>query len=184
LAVKRHVIKKCHKFGIGLPSHVDEAYAIDKANNNNLWTDAIAKEMKNVRVAFKILEGDETVPAVHQQIRCHGIFNVKMDGFARKFRMVAGGHMTEAHAMLTYASVVSRESVRIILSMAALNDLNVKAAGIQNAYLTTPVLSKKIWTRLGHEFGSSADKKAIIVHALCSLKSASASFRNHLADYM
>ena len=139
--------------------------------------------MKNVRVAFNILEGDEMAPVGHQEIRCHGIFDVKMDGFARKYRMVAGGHMTEAPKTLTYASVVSRESVRIILTMAALNDLEVKAADIQNAYLTAPV-SEKIWTRLGREFGSDAGKKATIVRALHGLKSAGASFRNHLADYM
>ena len=107
-----------------------------------------------------------------------------MDGFARKFRMVAGGHRTEAPKMLTYASVVSRESIQIILTMAALNDLEVQAAAdIQNAYITAPV-SEKIWTRLGPEFGSGSDKTAIIVHALYGLKSAGASFRKHLADYL
>jgi hypothetical protein len=108
---------------------------------------------------------------------------VKMDSFARKYRMVAGGHMTEAPATLTYASAVSRESVRIILTMAALNDLEVKAADIQNAYLTAPV-TEKIWTKLGPEFGTDAGKLAVIVRALYGLKSASASFRNHLAGYM
>ena len=112
-----------------------------------------------------------------RNIRC------KMDGFARKYRMVAGGHTTEAPKTLTYASVVSRESVRIVLTMAALNDLEVKAADIQNAYLTAPV-SEKIWTRLGPEFGSDSGKTAIIVRALYGLKSAGASFRNHLADYL
>ena len=83
----------------------------------------------------------------YQQIRCHGIFDVKMDSFQWKFRMVAGGYTTDTPATLTYASVVSRESIRIILTMAALNDLEVKAADIQNAYLTAPV-SEKIWTVL------------------------------------
>ncbi len=45
-------------------------------------------------------------------------------------------------------------------------------------------MSEKIWTRLGREFGSEAGKKATIVRALHGLKSAGASFRNHLADYM
>jgi hypothetical protein len=166
-----------------VPTNVDEAHALDKTNGNTLWTDAIAKEMKNVRVAFNILEGDEMAPVGHQETQCHGMFDVKMDGFARKHRMVAGGHMTEAPKPLTHASVVSRESVRITLTMAALNDLEVKAADIQNAYLTAPV-SEKIWTRLGRESGSDAGKKATVVHALYGLKSAGASFRNHLADYM
>jgi hypothetical protein len=49
--------------------------------------------------------------------------------------------------------------------------------------LTAPV-SEKIWTRLGPEFGSDSGKITIIVHALYGLKSAGASFRNHLANYL
>jgi hypothetical protein len=48
----------------------------------------------------------------YQEIRCHLVFDVKMD-FSRKARFVAGGHMTEAPASMTYASVVSRDSVRL-----------------------------------------------------------------------
>ena len=139
--------------------------------------------MKAVRIAFKILHGDEKVPPTYQQIRCHIIFDVKMEDFRRKARYVAQGNMTEAPKTLTYASVVSRESVRIALTLAALNDLEVKSADIKNAYLTAPV-TEKIWTILGPEFGEDAGKKAIIVRALYGLKSAGAAFRNHLADCM
>jgi hypothetical protein len=82
-AVKRRVVKKSHKFRIGVPNTIDEAHALDKANGNTLWGDAIAKEMKNVRVAFNIKGADAQPPVGHQEIRCHGIFDVKMDGFAR-----------------------------------------------------------------------------------------------------
>jgi hypothetical protein len=95
-AVKKCVLKKTHKFGIHIPKNLDEAHVLDKANGNTLWADAIAKEMKNVRVAFNILENDQAVPVGHPEIRCHGIYyDIKMDGFARKFQMVARGHMTE-----------------------------------------------------------------------------------------
>ncbi len=56
--------------------------------------------------------------------------------------MVAGGHMTEAPKTLTHASVVSRESVRITLAMTTLNNLEVMAANIKNACLTTPASEK------------------------------------------
>ena len=79
--------------------------------------------------------------------------------------------------------MVSRESVRIALTLAALNDLEVITADIENAYLTAPV-AEKIWCKLGPEFGADAGKRAIIVRALYGLKSAGASFRNHLADCM
>ena len=53
-AVNKRYWKRTHKFGIRIPHSVAEAYAIDKANGNTKWADAIAKEMKNVRVAFRI----------------------------------------------------------------------------------------------------------------------------------
>ena len=84
---------------------------------------------------------------------------------------------------MTYASVVSRESVRVTLTLAALNDLEVNTADIENAYLTAPV-SEKIWTVLGPEFGDDQGKQAIVVRALYRLKSGGASFWNHLVDCM
>jgi hypothetical protein len=91
--------------------------------------------------------------------------------------------MTDAPATTTFASVVSRETVRIALILAGLNDLQVKVSDIENAYITAPC-SEKIWTVLGPEFGSDAGKTAIVVRALYGLKSAGASFRKHLADCM
>ena len=60
------------------------------------------------------------------------IFDVKMD-FTRKARLVAGGHMADTPASLTYSSVVSRDSVRLGLLLAALNDLDVLSCDIGNA---------------------------------------------------
>ena len=91
--------------------------------------------------------------------------------------------MVETPKSLTYASMVSRESVRIALTLAALNDLEVKTSDIQNAYLTASC-SEKVHTTLGTEFGENKRKTAIIVRALYGLASSGASFRNHLADCM
>ena len=154
-------LKKNFKFGIEVPRTVREAYELDKKNGNTLWADAIKKEMENVRVAFQIFEDGEQVPIGYQQVRCHMIFDIKQDDFRRKARLVAGGHTTEAPATVTYASVVSRESVRIALLLAALNDLEVKTADIENAYITAPC-SEKIYTTLGPEFGSEAGKKHLL----------------------
>lgn len=176
-------LKRTQKFGIDVPKTVKEALALDLKNGNTFWADAIAKEMKDVKVAFKILDGDETVPNGFKQINCHMIFDVKMEDFRRKARLVAGGHMTEAPKCQTYSSVVSRETVRLALTIAALNDLEVKAGDVQNAYVTAPI-TEKVWTVLGPEWGKDAGKKALIVRALYGLKSAGAAFRKHLADCM
>ncbi len=52
------------------------------------------------------------------------------------------GHMTETSATNTYVSVVSWQSVSITLTLAALKNIEVKIADIENAYLTAPVLEK------------------------------------------
>ena len=67
-----------------------------------------------------------------QEIKFHVIFDVKMD-LTRKARMVAGGHTWETPASLNYSSVVSRDSVRIALLIAALNDLDIMACDIGSA---------------------------------------------------
>ena len=55
---------------------------------------------------------------------------------------MANGHRTEAPATITYASVVSRETVRLAPTIASLNDLEVKVGDILNAYITSPVKEK------------------------------------------
>ena len=84
--------------------------------------------------------------------------------------------MTKAPAPIMYASVVSRETVRIVLMIAALNDLEVKLGNILNAYVQAPV-TKKVWTTLGPEFGKDTGKTAVIFRALYGLKSAGAAFQ-------
>ena len=79
--------------------------------------------------------------------------------------------------------MVTIETVCIALTMAALNDQEVKATDILNAYVMAPN-REKIWTVLGPELGDDTDKAAIIVQALYCLKSAGASFRAHLAQCM
>jgi hypothetical protein len=51
-------------------------------------------------------------------------------------------------------------------TIAALNDLDVQAADIPNAYLTSPC-DEKVWTVLGPELGPELEgKRAIIVRSL------------------
>ena len=105
---------------------VEKAYALDAKNDNTMWANAISKEMDKVRVAFDVLPIGKSVPIGHQFVQCHMEFNDKLDNFTHKARLVAGSHMTEAPATITFASIVSRETVRIALMIMALNDLEVK----------------------------------------------------------
>ena len=177
-AVNKRYLLRSHKFGVELPKSVQDALRIDEQTNTTYWKDAIALEIKKVDVAFQDLEENEEVPVGYQFVKCHLIFDVKVGSLKRKARYVAGGHMTEPPAAVTYASVVSRESVRIGLLIAALNDLNILSADIQNAYLTSPC-QEKIYTVFGPNRQRS---QSLVVLALYGLKSAGAAFRNHLAS--
>ncbi len=176
-------LKRTHKFGIEIPRTVKEALELDCYNDNTHWADAIAKEMAEVQKAFDILPDGKTAPIGYQKIPCHMVFDIKMKDFKRKAQLVASGHKTEAPATFTYASVVSHKTVRIALMLAALNDLQVKAGDVLNAYITAPV-KEKVWTILRPEYGNNSGKSAIIVRALYGLKSAGAAFCAHLASFM
>jgi hypothetical protein len=54
-SVTKRYHKRAHKFGIEVPKSWDECVRLDKENDNTLWQDAVSKEMKNVIIAFKIL---------------------------------------------------------------------------------------------------------------------------------
>ena len=143
--VRTRVRKATHKYGIEVPRSVRQAFEIDERDGTTIWKDAIQKEMKNVGVAFQILETDEKVPVGYAKASGHMIFDVKMD-FTRKARYVLDGHKTEAPDISTYAGVVSKESIRIALTYAALNGLDVCAADIQNAYIYKHLPHKSIIT--------------------------------------
>ena len=64
---------------------------------------------------------------------------------------MAGGHQTDSLASITYPSIVARDYVRIILMIAALNELDLNSCDIKNAYLTTDC-REKILIKAGPEF--------------------------------
>jgi hypothetical protein len=89
-AVSNRYLKRTHKFGVRIPRTVRECRELDKENGNTMWQDAIQKEMNNVTVAFKMLDKGEEVPPAYKYIDCHMIFDVKMENFRQKARLVAG----------------------------------------------------------------------------------------------
>ena len=85
----------------------------------------------------EVRQGEIDEIEVFQDITCHIIFDVKMD-FTRKARYLANGSMTDTPVGLCYSSVVSRDSIIITFLVAALNDLDILACDISNAYLNSP----------------------------------------------
>ena len=99
--------KTTHKYGVELPSIINNAKQLDSKNNNSLWCDALAEEMYNVGVAFEVLGEGKGAPPGWHKVTGHLCWDVKFN-FERKARWVLDGHKTANPVGLTYAGVVLR----------------------------------------------------------------------------
>ena len=179
--VKTKYWSTSHKYGLELPKSVSHALEIDKRTGTEFWRIAIEKEIRNVFPAFDFVEGDDSkVPPGYTFVETYFVFDIKMD-LTRKARLVARGSMTEPTKEETFASVVSRDTVRLFFLLAALNDVELLSCDIQNAYLSAPN-KEKIWTKFADQLGPEyVGRKAIISKALYGLRSSGRSFRDFLA---
>ena len=148
-------LKRTHKFGFEVPKIVAYAIALDENNCCTIWKEAISKEMKIVRAEFKILAEGGKPPSGNQEILCHVMFDMNMGDFRNKARLVSGGYVAEPPDTITYASVALRETVRVALTVVALNDLQLRKSDIQNAYIQITSSLKdmdstgdRVWARL------------------------------------
>ena len=130
------------KFGIEIPKNIKEAKEMGIRNGTYHWVKAIDKEFKNTRKAFRILDEDTKILVGSTKITYGIIFDVKFN-LARKTSVVAHGYKNYGVSPhIIYDSVVSRESVRIMFLLAALNNIDVLAADIAGAYLNAPPKEK------------------------------------------
>ena len=167
---------------------LQEALAIDEETGTDFWRRALAKEMTKVKVAWKTAE-DTTPDQVragkahsligYSEIKRHVVFDVKMD-LTRKGFFVAGGHQTKTPGAITYSSVVSHDSIRNAFLITGLNDLDVLAGDITNAYLNAPC-RERIWFEGQIENGEEQGKVLIVTRTLYRLKSSGAAWRADLA---
>jgi hypothetical protein len=177
--VKSRHWKRTHKYGVELPKSVKQALAINRNMGTSFWKDAIEKEMSNVLPAFEFRD-DDVMPPGFKKIDCHMVFDVKLD-LVRKARFVAGGHQTDPPKESVYSRVISRDSVHLAFLTAALNDLEILLADVQNAYLNAPT-KEKTYTIAGLEFGQGKEGRPVmIVRALYLLRSSGAPWHDHLA---
>ena len=139
--------------------------------------------MNSILPAFDILPHGAKPPPEYTRSSGHIIFDVKMD-FTRKSRWVKDGHLTRDPVDSNFAGVVSRESVRIAFTYAAINNLLVYAADIKSAYLQAPT-SEKHFIVCGDEFPIEyRGCNAIIKRALYGGKCAGADYWKHMRTCM
>ena len=111
------------------------------------------------------------------------IWECKID-FTRKSRWVKDGHRSLDPTIPNYAGVVSRESIRILLTHDNLHWTDVKAADIHCAHLQAPT-SEKHYIICGPGFGlDNVGKRAVIKRALYVGKSAGSDIWHHLRSCM
>ena len=147
--------------------------------------------MSKFNIAWKVNDGHTPSEAREatattfvgfQEIGCHLIFDMNMD-FTRKARFVAGGHTTDTPSSITYSSVVSRDSVRLTFTIAALNSVDVISCDLENAYLNV-MCREKIWFKDRTECGEDKGKVLILVRALYGLKYVGSSWHAALAQVL
>ena len=69
-----------------------------------------------------------------QKIRVHFVYAIKHDG-RFKARHVANGHLTKEPVESIYSGVVSLRSLRMVVFLSQLNDMEIWGADVGNSYL-------------------------------------------------
>ena len=160
---------KRYKFGFEVPRNLADAIRLDKENKNTRWKDAMALELSQIMEYKTFLDrgyGDKRPPG-YKRIRAHWVFDVKHDG-RHKARLVAGGHLTDTPVETVYSGVVSLRSLRLVIFIAELNQLDSWGADIGNAYLEAET-QEKVYIIGDAGFGNLEGHTLIIYKALYGL---------------
>ena len=78
MATKGHQ-SSLYKFGAQVPMNVSHALYLDKINNNNMWQEAMDKEIISINEfkTFRVLDEGEKMPEEYSKIPYHIVFDVK-----------------------------------------------------------------------------------------------------------
>ena len=181
------------QFGFLIPKDYKQALQLDEQNGNSKWYNATKLEMDQIN-EYKVFQDHvraqidpksrkvSNAPDGYQKIRVHLIFAVKHDG-RHKARLVAGGHLTPDPIESIYSGVVSIRSLRLVIFLAKLNNLEVWGAEIGNAYLEAKT-KEKLYVVAGPEFEELEGHILVIYKALYGLKSSVLRWSQKIHDIM
>jgi Reverse transcriptase (RNA-dependent DNA polymerase) len=96
---------------------------------------------------------------------------------------VAGGHKTDTPIGSIYSGVVSLEGIRIVTLIAEMNNMELWATDVGNAYLES-YTEEKVCFIAGPELGALEGSLMIIVKALYGLKSSGKRWHERLFDVL
>ena len=171
-----------YKYGFLRPNTVEQALEIDKKNGNTKWRDSMRLERDQLDEyeAWQDKGPDYDPGKDYKRINVHFVFDIKHDG-RHKSRLVAGGHMTDVPLDSVYSGVVSLRSLRIVIFLSELNDLELWGTDIGNAYLEA-YTKEKVYFKAGPGFGEDEGHIMIIVKALYGLRSSGLRWHEKFAD--
>jgi len=173
----------CYNYGYEVPQDYNHTVELDKHNGNTKWQDSTALEMTQLHEykPFKDLGKGAKVPEVYWKIRVHLVFDVKHDHGQHKSQLVADGHLTEVPLDSIYSGVVFLQGLCLLVFLAELNNLDVWAMDIGNAYLKAET-KEKVYIIARPEFGELEGHTLIIFKALYGLRTSGLCWHERFAD--
>ena len=179
-----------YQHGFQVPRDYNDAMRLDKENGNTHWQDAMDLELTQIH-EYKVFRdtgkakfhnGKVVTPDGFQKIRVHFVYAVKHDG-RFKARLVADGHLTKEPVESIYSGVVSLRSLRMVVFLSQLNNLEIWGADVGNAYLEA-YTDEKLCIMAGPEFKELQGHLLIMVKALYGTRSGGARWHDRLFDIL
>ena len=168
-----------YQHGFQVPKDYNDAIRLDKEKSNTHWQDAMNPELTG-KAQFH--NGKAVTPDGFQKIRVHFVYAVKHDG-RFKARLVADGHLTKEPVKSIYSGVVSLRSLRMVVFLSQLNDLEIWGADVGIAYLEV-YTDEKLCTIAGPEFKELQGHPLIMIKALHGTHSGGARWHDRLFDIL
>ena len=179
-----------YQHGFQVPKDYNDAMRLDKENGNTHWQDAMDLELTQIH-EYKVFKdtgkakfhnGKVVTTDGFQKIRVHFVYAVKHDG-RFKARLVADGHLTKEPVESIYSGVVSLRSLRMVVFLSQLNNLEIWGADVGNAYLEA-YTDEKLCIMAGPEFKELQGHLLIMVKALYGTRSGGARWHDRLFDIL
>ena len=124
--------------------------------------------------------GKVVTPHGFQKIIVHFVYAVKHDG-RFKARLVADGYLTKEPVESIFSGVVSLRSLRMVVFLSQLNDLEIWGADVGNTYLEA-YTDEKLCIIAGPEFKELQGHLLIMIKALYRTRSGGARWHDRFFD--
>jgi transposase InsO family protein len=159
-----------YMYGFEIPKDYNDALRLDRLHGNTKWQDCTKLEMDQLAEynVFVDIGKGAPIPKGYQKIRVHLVYACKHDG-RHKARLVADGHLTDVPVDSVYSGVVSIRGLKLMIFLAELNDLDLWATDIGNAYLEA-YTTEKVAIIAGPEFGELEGHTLLVSRALYGLR--------------